>query len=42
MKNKGVTLIEMVIVVIILILIAIIAIWSSSKTYIEEELEFLH
>lgn len=37
MKNKGITLIEMVVVVLILILIAIIAIWSSKKTTIEAE-----
>ena len=42
MKNKGVTLIEMVIVVIILILLAIIAIWSSTRTSTEAELALLH
>ena len=37
MKNKGVTIIEMVIVVIILILLAIIAIWSSKQPTLEAE-----
>ena len=37
MKNKGITIVEMVIVVIILILLAIIAIWTSRKPNIEAE-----
>lgn len=37
MKNRGVTIIEMVIVVIILILLAIIAIWSSRSTSVKAE-----
>lgn len=37
MKNKGITIVEMVIVVIILILLAIIAIWSSQKPTLEAE-----
>ena len=37
MKNKGITLIEMVIVVIILVLISIIAIWSSKGTNLKAE-----
>ena len=37
MKNKGITMIEMVIVVIILILLAIIAIYTSRKPSLEAE-----
>lgn len=37
MKNKGITIVEMVVVVIILILLAIIALWSSRKTSVEAE-----
>lgn len=37
MKNKGITIIEMVIVVLILILLAVIAIWSAKKTSLEAE-----
>lgn len=37
MKNKGITMIEMVIVVIILILLAIIAIYTSKKPSLEAE-----
>lgn len=37
MKNKGITIVEMVIVVLILILLAIIALWSSKRTSVEAE-----
>lgn len=37
MKNKGITIIEMVIVVLILILLAIIALWSSQRVTLESE-----
>lgn len=42
MKNKGVTVVEMVIVVLILILLAIIAIWSSRKPSIQAEATTLY
>lgn len=41
MKNKGITIIEMVIVVIILILLAIIAIWSSRSTSVKAEVSVI-
>lgn len=37
MKNKGITIIEMVVVVLILILLAIVALWSSQRVTLESE-----
>jgi len=37
MRNKGITIVEMVVVVLILILLAIIALWSSQRVSLESE-----
>ena len=42
MKNKGITIVEMVIVVMILILLAIIAIWSSKRTSSQAEAAMIY
>lgn len=42
MKNKGITMIEMVVVVIILILLAIIAIYTSRKPSLEAEASVIY
>ena len=42
MKNKGITIIEMVIVILILILLAIVTIWSSKETGLKAEATVLY
>lgn len=42
MRNKGVTIVEMVIVVLILIILAIIAIWSSRKPSLQAEASVIY
>lgn len=41
-NNKGITIVEMVVVVLILILLAIISVWSSKRTNVQAEATMIY